>query len=121
MGVEKFLAKPPKMPETQPPQPQTTSNQSRCVLVCQHQSCLRNGSQETLKAFEDADVPNVKVEASGCLGQCNVGPTVRVIPDETWYYRVQPEDVETIASQHLQGGKPVAEKLNPRIHPQFNF
>ncbi|MDT9179681.1 MAG: (2Fe-2S) ferredoxin domain-containing protein [Limnospira sp. PMC 1291.21] len=116
-----IFSKTSQMPETQPPQPQTTSDQSRCVLVCQHQSCLRNGSEGTLKAFEDADVPNVKVEASGCLGQCNVGPTVRVIPDETWYYRVQPEDAKAIATQHLQGGKPVQEKLNPRIHPQFNF
>lgn len=110
------------MPTTKPNPSETTLDKShRCVLVCQHQSCLSRGSDQTLKAFQDADIAGVEVQPSECLGQCNVGPTVRVIPDETWYYRVQAEDVPAIATQHLQGGKPVEEKLNPRIHPQFTF
>ncbi|NJL55274.1 (2Fe-2S) ferredoxin domain-containing protein [bacterium] len=92
------------------------------VLVCQHQSCLRHGSAETLKAFQAAAKnASFKVECSGCMGQCSTGPTVRVTPDEVWYYRVQPEDVPAIAEQHLEGGNPVEEKLNPRIHPQFSY
>ncbi len=91
----------------------------RRVLVCQHQSCQRHGSAAILKAFEQHSISGVSVECSGCQGQCNIGPTVRVLPDEIWYYRVQPEDVPQIVEQHLQQGQPVTEKLNPRIHPRF--
>jgi (2Fe-2S) ferredoxin len=87
--------------------------------VCQHQSCQRHGSEAVLKAFEQHSVPGITVECSGCQGQCNIGPTVRILPDETWYYRVQPEDVPQIVEQHLQQGQPVREKLNPRIHARY--
>ncbi|NJK38437.1 MAG: (2Fe-2S) ferredoxin domain-containing protein [Oscillatoriales cyanobacterium RM1_1_9] len=96
---------------------------SHRVLVCQHQSCLRNGADATLQAFQALTTPEsnseFKVESSGCLGQCNIGPTVRVLPDETWYAWVKPSDVPKIVQQHLQKGQPVQEKLNPRIHGRF--
>ncbi|MGL5083513.1 MAG: (2Fe-2S) ferredoxin domain-containing protein [Microcoleaceae cyanobacterium] len=91
------------------------------VLVCQHQSCLRNGAAETLKAFQALINPGFEVECSGCMGQCNIGPSVRILPDETWYAWVQPSDVPTIVQQHLKEGKLVQEKLNPRIHPKFSW
>lgn len=95
------------------------SDQKRRVLVCQHTSCLRHGAGAVLAAFQQQSVPGVIVECSGCQGQCNIGPTVRILPDETWYYRVQPEDVTSIVEQHLQKGQPVTEKLNPRIHSRY--
>jgi (2Fe-2S) ferredoxin len=87
-----------------------------CVQVCQYKNCLSNGSAEVLAAFEANAVAGVTVEASGCLGQCNMGPSVRVIPDH-WYCRVKPEDVPVIAEQHLKQGKPVTALLHPRFHP----
>lgn len=93
----------------------------RCVLVCQHQSCQRHGSEAVLEAFQTAATPNVTITASGCQGQCNIGPTVRVTPDEVWYYRVKPEDVPRIVEEHLKNGEPVQEKLNPRIHPRYEY
>lgn len=92
-----------------------------CVLVCQHQSCLRNGSAAVLAAFEAEQIPGVVVQASGCQGQCNMGPTVRVVPEEIWYCRVKPIDVPIIVEQHLKGGKPVEALLNPRIHFRFYY
>jgi (2Fe-2S) ferredoxin len=88
----------------------------RCVMICQHQSCRKNGSAEVLAAFEARKIAEVEVQASACLGQCSSGPTVRIVPDETWYCRIQPGDVPEIVEQHLQQGKPVQAKLNPRIH-----
>jgi (2Fe-2S) ferredoxin len=87
------------------------------VMVCQYTSCLSNGSDEVLKAFKNADLPdNVEVIGCGCQGQCSVGPTVRITPEEIWYYRVKPDDVPVIVEQHLKNGEIVKEKLNPRIH-----
>jgi (2Fe-2S) ferredoxin len=88
----------------------------RKVLVCQYRSCLAQGSAQTLQAFIDANVPDLEVEACDCQGQCSSGPTVRVLPEETWYCRVRASDVSNIVERHLCGGEPVAEKLNPRIH-----
>jgi (2Fe-2S) ferredoxin len=92
-----------------------------CILICQYQSCLRNGAAEVLAAFEAAEIPDLLVEGSGCQGQCNIGPTVRITPEEIWYARVKPTDVPLIVEQHLQGGKPVASLLNPRIHLHFYY
>lgn len=72
-----------------------------------------------MAAFEAVEVPGVTVKGSGCQGQCSTGPTVRVTPDEIWYYRVKPSDVPQLVAEHLQGGKPVEAMLNPRIHLRF--
>lgn len=61
--------------------------------------------------------PEVEICASGCLGQCNMGPSVYVEPEGVWYCRVKPENVSAIVEQHLKQGKPVAELLHPRFHP----
>lgn len=110
------------MSETQVNNPASNNAEptSRCVWVCQNQTCLRHGAEKVLQAFLDAEISEIVME-TGCMGQCSVGPTVRVTPDETWYYRVQPQDVPNIVEQHLKGGQPVEEKLNPRIHPRFYY
>lgn len=92
-----------------------------CVLVCQHTSCRAAGAAAVLAAFEASEVVGATVKGCGCQGQCSSGPTVRIIPEETWYCRVQPSDVSIIVEQHLIGGKPVEDKLHPRIHLRFQF
>lgn len=90
-------------------------------MVCQHRSCLAAGSEAVLAAFQDAEVEGFKVTGTGCQGQCTSGPTVRIVPEETWYSWVKPSDVPLIVEQHLKGGKRVEEKLNTRIHMRFSF
>ena len=91
-----------------------------CILVCQHRSCLRMGSDQVLKTFQAYISPNLMVSASSCLGQCGCGPNVRVIPDDIWYCRVQPNDVPIIFEHHLQGGNPVRRLLHRRLHLQYD-
>src|ERR1700729_642849 len=50
---------------------------------------------------------SVRANKSGCLEQCEHGPTVVVYPDAVWYGHVQPEDAEEIVQEHLVGGRPV--------------
>ncbi|MGB3494543.1 MAG: (2Fe-2S) ferredoxin domain-containing protein [Elainellaceae cyanobacterium] len=94
--------------------------QRRCVMVCDHRSCLRNGSEAVYDAFQSAKSSehNFFVMKSGCTGQCSSGPTVRVMPDETWYCQLKPEDVHQIVTQHFQHNTPVESLLHPRFHPQ---
>ena len=49
----------------------------------------------------------VRINKSGCLDQCEHGPTVVVYPEAVWYGNVKPEDAEEIVAEHLIGGRPV--------------
>ncbi|TAF55574.1 MAG: (2Fe-2S) ferredoxin domain-containing protein [Oscillatoriales cyanobacterium] len=89
------------------------------IYVCQYRNCLDRGSAQTLTMFMDQLPDGTIALASRCMGQCSSGPTVRVTADETWYCRVQPDDVHTIIDQHLLGGEPVTAKLNSRLHRTF--
>jgi len=55
----------------------------------------------------------VRANASGCLDQCEHGPTVVVYPQGVWYGGVQLDDVEEIIESHILRGKPV-ERLQLR-------
>lgn len=90
------------------------------VLVCQYVNCVANRSAEVLAAFQAAELPTgVTIVAAECQGQCNMGPTVHVLPDDTWYCRVKPDDVPDIVEQDLRWGKRVDRLLHPRLHPKF--
>jgi (2Fe-2S) ferredoxin len=49
----------------------------------------------------------VRINKSGCLDQCEHGPTVVVYPEAVWYGNVRPEDAAEIVNEHLVGGRPV--------------
>ena len=49
----------------------------------------------------------VRANKSGCLDQCELGPTVVVYPEAVWYGHVKPEDVDEIIDAHIVGNKPV--------------
>ena len=90
---------------------------SRTILVCQHETCPRQGATAVLKAFRSQAPSDVVVQSAGCLGECGNGPMVVVLPEEIWYCHVVLEDVPRIVEQHLKGGKPVREKLYSKFHP----
>ena len=92
----------------------------RHVFVCHNTrpcdaprpSCTADGKselhaqlQQLTKAAGLAD--RVRINKSGCLDQCEHGPTVVVYPDAVWYGNVRPEDAEEIVTEHLVGGRPV--------------
>lgn len=89
------------------------------VLVCQYISCSANGSRKVLESFQANQTPDFEAIPSECQGQCNMGPTVRVLPDEIWYSRVKPEDVLDIIHHHIKDGEPVERLLHPRFHPRW--
>ncbi|WP_228041199.1 ferredoxin [Nodosilinea sp. LEGE 07088] len=87
------------------------------VQVCRHRSCDRGGSEQVLAAFRQHQSSTILVTESECMGQCSAGPTVQVMPGNTWYCRVTAADVPRIVEQHLQGGELVRDRLHPRFHP----
>ena len=55
----------------------------------------------------------VRANKSGCLDQCELGPTVVVYPEAVWYGHVKPEDVDEIIESHILGGQPVQRLIIP--------
>ncbi len=68
-------------------------------------SDLHTQMQQLVKAAGLAD--RVRINKSGCLDQCEHGPTVVVYPEAVWYGKVRPEDAAAIVEEHLVGGRPV--------------
>ena len=92
----------------------------RHVFVCHNfrpadaprRSCTTDGQSELhtrLKQLsrEAGFDATVRINKSGCLDQCEHGPTVVVYPEAVWYGNVRPEDAEEIVMEHLVGGRPV--------------
>ena len=93
----------------------------RHLFVCTNQrppdhprgSCSPDGSEALQKAFKKALAEHglnrrVRANKSGCLDQCEHGPTVVVYPDTIWYGGVTLADVNEIVERHIVAGEPVA-------------
>jgi (2Fe-2S) ferredoxin len=60
-------------------------------------------------------VPNVRVNASGCLDRCELGPTMVIYPEGVWYSFTSQADLDEIIQTHLiEGGRVGRLLLNPR-------
>ncbi|MCG8408546.1 MAG: (2Fe-2S) ferredoxin domain-containing protein [Phycisphaerales bacterium] len=55
----------------------------------------------------------VRINAAGCLDQCEHGVTLVVYPEAVWYGFVTPDDVDEVFESHIVGGVPV-ERLRLR-------
>ena len=82
------------------------------VLICGGSACSSSGSNnitaEFKKELEAAGLAGkVEVLQTGCLGFCEQGPIVKIMPQGTLYVHVQIEDVKEIVSEHLVKGRVV--------------
>lgn len=57
--------------------------------------------------------PAVRANQSGCLDQCEYGPTVVIYPQAVWYGQVRPEDVPRIIEETVIGGRVIEELRIP--------
>jgi len=63
---------------------------------------------------------SIRINQSGCMGQCGYGPMVVVYPENVWYAAVKVEDADAIFTEHLVGGKPVERLLYHPLKPGPN-
>ena len=71
---------------------------------------------ECLGQFGVAD--KVEVITTGCFGFCEKGPIVKIMPDNTFYTKVKPEDAVEIVKEHVIGGRRVQRLLY--VDPETN-
>jgi NADH:ubiquinone oxidoreductase subunit F (NADH-binding)/(2Fe-2S) ferredoxin len=86
------------------------------LLVCGGTGCRASAADsvtETLKkSLEEHNLQDqVQVVMTGCFGFCEQGPIVKVLPDNTFYTQVKPEDSKTIVEEHVIKGRQVESLL----------
>ena len=93
---------------------QAESGGLKYVMVCGGTACDSNGGlalyAALVKAAEYAGA-NVRIVRTGCMGFCERGPIVKVLPDDTFYVDVKPEDAAAIINEHIVNGQVVTRLL----------
>ena len=82
------------------------------MLVCGGTGCHASKSEEILKNFQELInmkglETEVQVIKTGCFGFCEKGPIVKMMPDNTFYTQVKPEDCAEILEEHVIKGRRV--------------
>ncbi|MDD3867098.1 MAG: NADH-quinone oxidoreductase subunit NuoF [Eubacteriales bacterium] len=80
------------------------------VLVCCGTGCTSAQSLKIIDRMEEELTASglnkeVKVVKTGCFGLCAEGPIMVVYPEGVMYYRVSPDDVREIVTEHLLKGR----------------
>ncbi len=85
------------------------------ILVCSGTGCVSSRGNMVRERLEKEIrkrklEERVKVFKTGCFGFCKLGPIIMIHPDETFYIKVEPQDVDNILTNHIVKGERV-EKL----------
>ena len=86
------------------------------ILICGGTGCKASSSHDIADNLnrlleENGIADKVEVITTGCFGFCEKGPIVKIIPDNTFYIQVTPEDAEEIVKVHIIGGKRIERLL----------
>ncbi|MGB4145297.1 MAG: NuoF family protein, partial [Bacteroidales bacterium] len=86
------------------------------ILVCGGTGCKSSQSAQIVQNLNEEIKENqledfVKVVTTGCFGFCERGPIVKVLPDNTFYNYVKPEDAKEIINEHIIKGRRVERLL----------
>ena len=86
------------------------------IIVCGGTGCRASASHQIITRLEECLKEKnledeVQVIATGCFGFCEKGPIVKVMPDNTFYVQVKPDDAEEIVNEHVIKGRKVERLL----------
>lgn len=86
------------------------------ILVCGGTGCESNKGDEIYKnLIAEAEKQGVKdqvqIVKTGCFGFCEKGPIVKVLPEDSFYVEVKPEDAQVIIAEQIVKGREVKKLL----------
>jgi NADH:ubiquinone oxidoreductase subunit F (NADH-binding)/(2Fe-2S) ferredoxin len=86
------------------------------LLVCGGTGCRASESEQLFQSLKKEIIEKgleneVQVITTGCFGFCEKGPIVKVMPDNTFYTQVKPEDAIEIIAEHVIKGRKVTRLL----------
>jgi (2Fe-2S) ferredoxin len=71
--------------------------------------CCKGKGSEKLRNYmkaraKELGLTDVRINASGCLDRCELGPSMVIYPEGVWYTVRTPEDVDEVLKVHVIGG-----------------
>ena len=86
------------------------------ILICGGTGCHASQSAKIKENFEqlikEKNLENdVQIVGTGCFGFCEKGHIVMMLPDNTFYTQVKPEDCREIVDEHIVKGRKVQRLL----------
>ncbi|MCF7929446.1 MAG: NADH-quinone oxidoreductase subunit NuoF [Spirochaetales bacterium] len=86
------------------------------ILVCGGTGCESSKADDIyrnlLKECEAQGVKDsVQVVKTGCFGFCEQGPIVKILPEESFYVQVKPDDARELIAEHIVKGRQVERLL----------
>ncbi len=79
----------------------------KCIIqICSGAGCMSSACAEVVEALKNelekyGLSSSVKLNLTGCIGTCDVGPTMIVEPGGVFYCKLRPEDMEKVVLKHL--------------------
>ena len=86
------------------------------ILVCGGTACESSRSQQIfdnlkLEAEKQGVADEVQIVQTGCFGFCEQGPIVKILPEDSFYVKVAPEDAHELIAEHIIKGREVKRLL----------
>jgi NADH:ubiquinone oxidoreductase subunit F (NADH-binding)/(2Fe-2S) ferredoxin len=86
------------------------------ILVCGGTGCESSRADDIYKnLIAECEAQGVKDEVqivkTGCFGFCEQGPIVKILPEDSFYVQVKPEDAKELISEHIIKGREVTRLL----------
>jgi (2Fe-2S) ferredoxin len=85
--------------------------------------CCKEKGAEKLRNYmkaraKELGLKDVRINASGCLDRCELGPTMVIYPEGVWYSCKTPADIDEVLVNHVQhGGRVPRLMLRPEDGP----
>ncbi len=93
----------------------TIPTSKRKIVICRGTGCnslnaeaLNNTVKELLQEYDLSNI--IKIKSTGCHGFCQVGPTIKIEPENVFYIKLKPSDIPDIIEKHLIKGE-IVERL----------
>ncbi|MCL6591478.1 MAG: FAD-dependent oxidoreductase [Firmicutes bacterium] len=85
------------------------------ILICSGAGCISSNCQAVkealVKTLEGMRLTGkVLVTQTGCIGACDLGPVMVVLPEGVFYTKLKPEDIPSIVYSQLVAGKVKTER-----------
>lgn len=86
------------------------------ILVCGGSACESSNADRIFKNLlqeaKNAGVADkIQIVKTGCFGFCEKGPIVKVLPEDSFYVEVKPEDAKDIIAEQIIKGREVTRLL----------
>ena len=86
------------------------------VIVCGGTGCMSSGNDKILENLQnkvkELGLENeIRIVKTGCVGFCEKGPIVKIMPDNTFYAEVTPDNVDEIVAKDLIANETVKKLL----------